>query len=97
MSTKGTFTIKQMAALGRGNPGALSVLAELHQKQAVSLVSKIGITGALIWYLYADVCGKKIDRMIEVLNEMEKDANYSCEFRGKKQNVWMYLRRFDYE
>jgi len=93
------LTKQKIIDLSAGNPGALTVLCELVKYDSalyvitIAMVEALKLKGPSIWILYKDVCGKKIDRTMEVLGEIAKDENYECEFRGQKQNVLAYLRR----
>ena len=84
--------------LSAGNPGALTVLCELVNHDpilnivTIAMIEALKIKGPSIWMLYKDVCGKKIDKTMEVLGEISKDEKYECEIRGQKQNVLTYLR-----
>lgn len=48
-----------MLELGKGNPGALSVVAQLNYTSLQAL-KIMGITGSLIWIGYKDICKEDI-------------------------------------
>ena len=67
--------------MSEGNPGALNVLMQLVNRSAkmeltnvcslfdyFSRLDSLEVYGASIWILYKDICGEKIEVMVEVLN-----------------------------
>lgn len=76
MKLTSTMTIRDaVLALSKGNPGALSVLAQVCQKSPESLyyLDAKGIYGSDIWSLYKDN-DQNIDKLITALAKEELHA-----------------------
>jgi hypothetical protein len=93
--------------LAEGNPGALTVLSRVLREgaeidpdagfgQPIFIIlnfDSIGLYGPLVWQLYKDVCGERLDKTIAIVRSWQmgflsdSQIRYACDNRGSGINV----------
>lgn len=73
--TAASTVMDAIVALGEGNPGALTVMANLVTRAddgglfTLLELDTAGIYGPDIWVLYKDECGENLDAFIEAVHD----------------------------
>lgn len=68
-----------MVKMSEGNPDALSVLTQMHQKKGpmafmdMLSLDDMNIRGPQIWLGYKDHCGEKIDDFLKCIKDRDAD------------------------
>ena len=60
------YAVEKLIRVGKGNPGAISVLTEMMRRapEIVLHLETLNIVGSRIWMLYKDVCKEDIAKTI---------------------------------
>ena len=90
--------ISEILRLGGGNPGALTVLTNLHEEDNsfdFTFFDNKNIKESKIWIFYKHVCGESIFTMIDYINhlkESEEDIELFIFSKGEKDYVLKFIR-----
>lgn len=85
--------------LSNGNFGAAKVLVDLiNKKNDITILNYLkekNLIGCKIWMFYKDVANSDVDNFISIINELQKDENYSMMIPrlGKVDKVLNYLNQ----
>lgn len=77
--TAGMSLIDVMVLMSEGNPGAVTVLAQIMEKQGTAgyltllFMDDMNLRGSRIWLAYKDHCGENIDTLIQAVKVRDLD------------------------